>query len=251
MPRPRDPQTGSVSLGGTGNGTQTVTVTITAVDKSASILFFNYEGNSNSPANGMVRGSLSTSTTIKFTRTSKGSLIDLTLRWYVAEFANGVSVQRKTSNVSSGTNNINISAVDPAKSFVLLSGTAPGSDSTFGDDEFIRAHITSATNLELSRNGGAGPSPSVDWQVVEFDGATVQRGTGSLNGVQTSRAVTITSVDLSRSLVLLNWQTDTDGTGPNFLRTRLTSSTQITLNRGVSGAAINLRTPGRVGGRSR
>ena len=53
-------QTGSVALGGGGNGMQIATVTITAVNKSASILFFNYEGNSNSPANGMVRGSLST-----------------------------------------------------------------------------------------------------------------------------------------------------------------------------------------------
>jgi len=226
--------TTTIPIGATGT-TQTVDVAITSVNTSSSVLFFNYRGNSTDPGDGQLRGQLTSATNIQFVRANDTSTTALTVQWYVAEFSSGVSVQRGTFSSVDTTGDVTIGAVDLSKSFVLISGSVAAADATYADDDYFRAQLTSATNLRIVHNTAA--SKTADWQVVEFTGATVQRSTGSITGTQTSAAVPISSVDLSKTIVLISWKTSISGTGANFLRARLTSPTEITIDRAAGTSA--------------
>ncbi len=166
-------QSGTVTMTAGAGASQTVNVVISAVNTSQSILFFNYRGDSDQPGDGHIRGQLTSSTNIQFFRPDDSSLTGFTIEWYVAEFCSGVSVQRGTFSSVDTTGNVTISAVDTTRSFVLISGSVAASDTTYNNDDFVRARLTSGTNLEIVHNTGS--AKTADWQVVEYVDASLQR----------------------------------------------------------------------------
>lgn len=224
--------------------TQTVNVPISAADMTKSVLFFTARVSSVDPGDGQVRGQLTSPTNVQFTRPNATSLSPVTIRWSVVEFSGGVRVQRDTALVANTTSNVTIAAVDLAKSFVLTSCQMSAGDTGYNDNDYLRARLTSSTNLEFGINVLQGPGfeKPCDWQVVEHAGVSVQRGIGSLaSTANTSGPITISAVDLTKSFVHVTWKpTSTAGTqtGADFLRARLTGPTTIEIDRGATGTGI-------------
>lgn len=164
------------------------------------------------------------------------------VQYYVVEFGAGVSVQHGIA-VFSGTNTTptatpTLTAVDCTKSFVLLSQRSTDSSTSRDEIWTIRALLATGANpcttgttstLQLTRTVGRNNTTvTVAWQVVEYEGATVQRGTsciggsgaspacptasGATNGL-TNRVTLGTAVDTSKSFILLTRRagTSTDG----------------------------------------
>ncbi|MGB5138681.1 MAG: tandem-95 repeat protein, partial [Candidatus Zixiibacteriota bacterium] len=225
-------QTGEVTFSAT-----TQNVTITSVDLTKSILIFNERNNLPSPQESCVRGQLTSATNLRLAKSS--STGSVTVRWYVAEFDSGVSVQRGTNVLGSTTVNVPISNVSLTQSFVLVSKDKPNTG--FSNDDFGRARLTSATNLELATNGGSGGN--ADWQVVTFTGSSVQRNLLSMSSGTATSTATITSVDLSRSILLFSYYA-ANGTAANIgqkmLRGRFSSATQLEFTRDNTGATISI-----------
>jgi hypothetical protein len=83
-------QNGSATFGA---GSTSTTATLSpAVDLSRSFLVFNLRASAADPDHGTVSGQITNGTTVTFQRV--GSTGSVTIEWYVAEFASGVSVQR-------------------------------------------------------------------------------------------------------------------------------------------------------------
>jgi hypothetical protein len=83
-------------------------------------------------------------------------------------------------------------AVDLSKSFVLVS-VAPNTTSQTTDERWtIRSRLTTATNLEISRTE-SGIAADIYWQVVQMDGATVQRGLSTIASGASAATATITA----------------------------------------------------------
>jgi len=161
--------------------------------------------------------------------------------YHVAEFTAGVSVQRGTStfvNTSlTPSAAATITSVDCTKSFVLTS--VRDTDASNARDEVwgIRATLGSAaspcatttTSLELTRlEGRTSTTVTVAWQVVTYEGASVQRGTSCIGGSAATPAcptaagatngrnnrVTLgTAVDTSKSFILFTRQVGTSNGG--------------------------------------
>jgi hypothetical protein len=154
------------------------------------------------------------------------------VQYYVAEFDAGVSVQRGTATFS-GTSltpaaTPTLSAVDCTKSFALTSVRSTDTRAARDEIWMIRALLGTGaspctsgttTSLELTRNEGqSSTTVTVAWQVVTFEGASVQRGTsciggsaatpacplatGATNG-QSNRVTLGTAVDTSKSFILV------------------------------------------------
>jgi hypothetical protein len=164
------------------------------------------------------------------------------VQYYVAEFDAGVSVQRGiatfTGTSLTPTAAPTLTAVDCAKSFVLTS--VRSTDASAARDEIwtVRAILGTGaspctsgttTSLELTRNDGqSGETVTVAWQVVTFEGASVQRGTsciggssaapacalasGGTNGL-TNRVTLGTAVDTSKSFILVTGKAGTSVAG--------------------------------------
>lgn len=195
-------QTGEMVI--TGNSD---TDTINAVNLSSSIFFNTLRGSENDPQDGMARCWMTSSTEVRCDRDSNDN-DDLTIRYYVAEFSSGVNVQRGCESHGSTTENIALSPpVDLEKSFVIINGKE-NSGGTYDDDDFIRARLTSSTNLEIRTDNGGGGIEC--WQVIEYTGASVQRDIVSL--ADTSVNVDLPrGVNLNQSFVLFSQYNSNNG----------------------------------------
>jgi hypothetical protein len=227
-------QTGTTTL---GSGVSQVDVTVTAVTMAQSVLFFGVQEDNVDPVNGHVRGQLTSTTNIAFDRADTATTV--VIRWYVAEFASGVSVQRGSQTMTTDTVNVTLTSVDLSKTYALISYQHTGT--TYGVADFYRARLTSPTNLELSKQAGGSTGAVVDWQVVELTaGGTVQRGDLSFLSSDASKTAAISAVDSTKAFLLAYWNVGSAGIAPNFIRGRITSATQLTFDRADTGTTINL-----------
>jgi hypothetical protein len=184
-----------------------------------------------------VRGQLTSSTNIQFNRAAAGA--NATIKWYVAEFLSGVVVQRGSTLLTTSPINVPITSVDLSKTFVLSSWQKPGV--MMGNDDYLRARLTSATNLELAHDtAGSTLDGTADWQVVSMANASVQSGDLSFLTTDASKTATISTVDTAKSFLIANWSTLGTTVGGNAIRGRITSATQVTFDRGVTGSAVDL-----------
>jgi hypothetical protein len=201
-----------------------------------SVLFFGVQEDNVDPVNGHVRGQLTSTTNIAFNRA--GTATTVVVRWYVAEFTSGVSVQRGSQTMTADAVNVTLTSTDLSRTYAVITYQHTGA--TYGADDFYRARLTSSTNLELSKQAGGNAGAVVDWQVVELTaGGTVQRGDLSFLSSDASKTAAISAVDSTKAFLLAYWNGGA-GIAPNFIRGRITSATQLTFDRANTGTTIDL-----------
>lgn len=178
-----------------------------------------------------------------------------TVRWHVAEFEGGVSVQRGVSSSVGACNNttwtlcdVPISSVTTAQSFVLTSESTTSTSQTVDEEWTVRAELQTATNIRMRRQE-AGIAVSVAWQVVSVDGAAVQRGLVSIGTSQASNTVNLgTAITPATSFLLFSRRSGTaiGGNESRYqVRGEITSGTVLTFTRannpgGVGSTAIDI-----------
>ncbi len=221
----------------TGSST-TVTIPTTLADMSKSILVFSATINDANPRNILIGGEITNTTTLTFARASNTGTVSIS--WEVVEFENGVYVQRGSSVVAENTNvDITIGCVDLNQSFVMLSGRNDGSN--LGTDDGLTGNLTSETNLRLLSGTLAGDHDMAYWQVIEYQGASVQKLTGSLTGTSLTSTIP-TAVDMSKTMVISNHLFSGDANASDLPRTALTATNQVTYTRNTSGITCNFVT---------
>jgi hypothetical protein len=215
-----------------------------------SILWFSVRHNESSPRYGAVHCALipANMTTgdpprMRCRHESMGSdnvpPTDITIRWTVAVFDSGVTVQRGL--VDTATTNPNTAtlspAVDPATAFVVLGGTWAGGGG-WGNNDFTKAVLTNGTTLTIEQ---AGPGSEVPWQVVTMAGAQVQRGTSSLSLTETTKTAAVANIPPG-SFALATYTSDNPSSmdaGILMLQATLTG-TGVDFRRDLSGSAMQI-----------
>ncbi len=238
-----DDDLGPVQLNSVQSGTTTMTgnsqtAAITSVDTSKAFLVFGVNVNENEPQKGQINGEITNATTLTFQRNVTGNTVTIT--WHVVEFSSGVSVQRGSTGLSPVPVNVTLTAVNTAKSFPIISHSCDGT--TFDDNDFYKAKITTPTNLEIDSyylcSTGSGK-----WQVVEYTDSAVQQGDVSFGSGDSSKTDTVTSVDTSKSWLIYTYKAEA-GTaadiGQKLIRGRLTNSTTLTFDRNNTGDIADL-----------
>ena len=232
-------QSGSAAIADLSTST---TATLSpSVDLTRSILWYSVTNSGNTVADVAVSGQITNPTTITFARLGTSGTINI--KWYVAEFSSGVSVQRGMTNKSS-TQCVNqaISAVDLSNTFVLPSDRRGGT--IWGDNDFVRVRFTSSTNLEFCTMLADTITELVEWQVISFtSGAAVQSGLVSFGSTDASiTAALSTAVDTTRSFLAFNYRSpgDDPDMGEKMVRGRITSPTQVTFDRDNTGQIIDV-----------
>lgn len=222
-------QSGTLNLTGTSD-----TVTITSVDTTKAFLLFSTRFAEPSPGT-LVSGQVTNGTTLTFTRASSTGTVDI--QWYVVEFTSGVSVQRGSHTLdSTEPDDVTITSVDLAKSFPVMS-YRKATSSGFGQDDFFKGRLTTSTNLELDMVTG-NSTLTVEWQVVEYTGCSVQRGEVALSST-TSVTDTITSVDTAKSWLLFTYKCTTGASAniaQKMVRGAVTNATTLTFDKDQVGS---------------
>jgi hypothetical protein len=230
-------QSGSLTIGA---GSATATATLNpVVDLARSFLVFGVSSPSgDSPDDALVTGRISATNTVTFQRLATADPVSV--QWYVAEFASGVTVQRGTTNLTAcgATCDVTLpTAVDAGRSFAIVSQRKDGV--TFDSNDFVRARVTGPTTLAL-RTALVGGTDVVEWQVVEYEAASVQSGSLSLAYDETSKAVSLaTPAATSKSWLLYTYSCGPSGgcttveNGSKLVRGLVTNATTLTFDRSI------------------
>lgn len=149
----------------------TIDLTISSVDIARTCLF--YRGlttTSNTNQDYLKAVALLDSTTVRAYNGSLNGSVYAT----VVEFSTGVikSVQRNVTTISSApTQDVTISSVDTAKSFVNWLGRDPSSSPTTvaANEYLVSTKIQSATIMRFTHGGASINDKKVSWEVVEFN----------------------------------------------------------------------------------
>lgn len=151
---------------------------VTSVDTTRSLLIFSHtseSGTSSDIGQKHIRGEITDSTTVTFTRENTGTAIEL--YYYLIEFPSSVRVQHDVANFTTTDlqKDITINSLDTSKSAAFISGTFNklGSNTYNTDDELFFAspttEFTTSTNLRLQRDITRSTAINVSWFTIEFD----------------------------------------------------------------------------------
>lgn len=117
--------------------------------------------------------------------------------------------------------------VDTSKSLVLYSATS-GGGTQVRDYRYFWSHTLTSTTVAFRRNTSSFAAEiELHWTVIEFEDATVQRGTATLNSDPLD--ITVTSVDTSRTLIVTDSVTSSKASSEPF-SAELTSSTNLRID---------------------
>jgi hypothetical protein len=222
-------------------GGATLTVTLpTAVDTTKAFLVFGTAESTGDPLDGHVSGQLTgAGTTITFQQAGGAASVDI--KYYVVEFSSGVSVQRGSIDIATGdVFDVALAAVDTTKSFPLISFRSAGAN--FNCNDFVRAKLTSGTNLQLSSNVatcGTVATSVVEWQVVEYQDASVQTGDVTFAATDLSAGATLApAVNTAKSWLIYSYEATADVTpdiGQYLVRGLLSGPTTLAFDRNNAG----------------
>jgi hypothetical protein len=147
------------------------------------------------------------------------------------------SIQRGATSVNSTSQDVVISSINSEKSIVCLSFYA-SSGATL-DSYFVTAEITSDTTITFKKGASFG-SITVDWLIIEYNNVkSKQSGTATITSATSSTDVSISSINISKSISFASARTTENSTNFNrvIVSGKLTSDTNIQLNVGSSATA--------------
>jgi hypothetical protein len=227
------PKTTKVQSGSTTieSGSATVQATIEAIDPSKAFLVFGTRFDSTSPGLTCVSGQITSDSQLTFTHATDAGAPAIPILYYVAEFPSGVAVQRGSQVMTSTSVTVSLPASAAlATSFPIVTFRNTGSNYSMND--FVRAKLTSSSELTLSV-AEASADGIVEWQVVSFDGASVQSGDLDITSGTAVFPVTLAQdVDPARTWLLLSYQVSALGNASELMmRGRVSSTTGLTFER--------------------
>jgi hypothetical protein len=190
--------------------TCSITPALSSLSRSFLVFQATHAGLSSGAAN--VRCYLNSTTQVRCDRGS-GSGGVVTIQWSVADFPSGVNVQHSLLGCTGETTTVSLNPVVRGSSFLLLSGRYNGVDQ--GTTAPRLAELTTTTTAEIRKTVGCGPLSAADanaLQVVEYLGASVQRGVTSLQSGATNKLAGLNPVvAMDRSILLFSWLSDGSG----------------------------------------
>lgn len=208
-------------------------------DVTKSFLVFGVEAAGADSSNSQIRGVITDTTTLTFTRF--GSTGTPVIRGYVVEGSTGITVDHGTmSGFTDGSENTAAlsNVTDLTKAFLLTSGDNGASATSTASTWSARLFDSSGLKVGISSgtDGGTGEMDTISYQAVQMDNISVQRGTLSDLVLTTGTTVTqaISEVTLAKSFVQ-GWYRGDDGSslegGDMGVQVKFDSTTQISATR--------------------
>jgi hypothetical protein len=215
-------QRGTTTMSGTS-----LDIGINEVNTTQSFITLNLRSSSNHPRNHFITATFLDNTTIRLTKYGPQSS---EISWEVVEHQN-LYVQRAETSFGAAVSQIDVSinSINISESFVLITSkidTVTGSDHI---QALFTAELTNSTNLRLTR-AATGKSAEVEWQIIQWNGSSVQSGT--ILPSTTPTTSNINEVALNNSFISTTLRSTSTATRDTYARTYFVNSSQIASYRG-------------------
>lgn len=223
-----------------GSNSQNVTLDTTLLDTAKAFIVGSIQPSAAAPQFGLVTWKLASTTTVTLQRWTAAGSPAITVVLYIAEFLSGVTVQRGSVALATASDDITITSTNLTKSFPLICYRNAGND--YNQDDWVNAKITTSTNLNLSTNAWSTSNQSVEWQVIEYYGCSIQTGDVSFLTTDASKTATPTTTT-GKDWLIINY-TSPVGTlaniGQKMVRGRISATNELTFDRDNTGQSMAL-----------
>ncbi|MEM7181164.1 MAG: hypothetical protein AAF518_09640 [Spirochaetota bacterium] len=158
-----------------------------------------------------IKAVVTNSTTLTLSRSESGSTAEVE---YQVIMMSSSSVQSGEVTLANGSTSVTdtISTVDLNTSFLVFNYTGAGSINGIEHNLYTRGSLASTTSVEFTRTGTNGDIPISYFVVTLTSGIqSIQRGSTAIASTAVNTNQAISSVDLTRSLVILSNDTEVDG----------------------------------------
>ncbi len=166
------------------------------------------------------------------------------VNWFVIEYAFGVTVQRGNASLPSGTGiqNISINTIDQTKTFAIVTSRTNTSSQIQDEQRTIRVHFTSNTNLRLERQVSTSMNVTVEWQVIQMNGANVQSGFSTISNGNLTTTANLNPVNTGKTFLFFSSSGSSVGGFETHLYTRgtVTNSTTLTFTRRGTSQSVQI-----------
>ncbi len=228
-----------------GNSSNNVSLTIPITDLSKAFLLMDASGPQavEQGQDHMVSGHILDLNALSFNRVGTGGQVEIS--YSLIECPNDeFTVQNGEIQLSNGTefNTAVISAIDPARSLVIVNSRANIS-STEQYQTLVTGEILDATTVKVQRaSAAASADVYVHYQVVVFSAASnvnVQTGEVVFNGGQTATDTLGASVDMASTWLYFSNDASNDGPQQTAVSGQLSASSTVTFARHASNSYNN------------
>lgn len=239
---------GAAVLSGIQTGTTTMNpalrnIAVTAVNMSRSFVICYFQTDSSDP---------SQVPTCQLTATNQvqiqtgGANAANTVRYYLAEFSSGVSVQRGNLQLTAG--NLSGTAtlgtpVNTARSFIWVTSRTTDNTRTADERRTVTARFSNSSTIQFDRNE-SGTVVDIEWQAIEISSGTVQSGISSMANGQASLVVTLpTQFNTSRTALIMNYRGGTTVNGIEgdfYVQGALSGTNTLTFTRIASNGTVDI-----------
>ena len=198
-------------------GDTLINVPITAVDTSKTFVLVTSRGYAGDSVDEQftIRARLTSTTNLELSRNESGTAVGVA--WQVIQM-DGASVQSNLATINAGflTATATISAVDTTRTFLVFNTRANAATNGAEAQYLVRGTITDTTTLTFTRNSSTN-TVDISWFAVSMDdGSFVQKGSLTDTTTQTTRDVTISSIDTAKSISIIS-SDGGSGTAPGHL----------------------------------
>ncbi len=223
-----------------------VTITAVTLAKSFPLISYRVEFGTGPDGRAFPKAKLTTTTNLE---------IDLNVppltgivEWQVIEFT-GADVQTGdlTLSTTDTSKTDTITSVDTAKSWLIFSQKNDEGTGTNVASHTLRGRITNGTTLTFDRDEAGSLAIDVTWYVIEFtDGTKVQSGSENFGTGDTLKNVTITAVDLTKTMasaggLFQRWGKTAENTSGSYVPAQntltLTTTTNLQIERTATDSA--------------
>jgi hypothetical protein len=222
---------------GTVTGTvASLTATIDSVSPSKTFVLHTATSTSSGSSLAKFTSMMTVPTEINFQRYGTGTTG--TIDWE-AITSDDITVQRNVADFASTTSqvNVDISAVDLSKSFIIIDGRVNSGTTANNVRGHFDAQFINSTRIQITR-GVTGTAAAAGWQVVEWNNSVVQSNRVSFSA--TSQTVGVSAVNTSRSILFFSRSLTATGVGSNMVMGNITSSTSIVFEKAYNVGAASV-----------
>jgi hypothetical protein len=216
-------------------GVSEQTININSVNISQSYIFISTIG-ANTALNKFYSVKFIDSSTIRITRGGSTGSFDSEVAWEVITDTDATVIHGSTTlNDSNLSRNISISSVDTSKTFIYSTvNYSTGNSGLDIRDAFISNKLINSNTIQFATGGSSlNGDVIVEYQVVTISDAVVQSGVLS-PFFASSISATITSVDLSKSILIFSSNTNRAAPRDVFVSGRFQNNTTVRFDYGGS-----------------
>lgn len=148
-----------------------------------------------------VMAELTDSTTLELSRNETGE--EVYVEWQVIEL-NSTKVQSGTTTLSGTSTSTSISSVSESSTFLIFNTKASSDVDGYENRYYVGGTITDSSTITFSRGSNNG-SVDISWFAVEMlDSTNIQKGSVSSSNQTTFTSTLSTSVDTSKTMILVS-----------------------------------------------